>query len=341
MIDWVTARRALDTFSNDEQAALRSFGDRILRVTPSGEVVYEIAAWDSIRSDSHQVVVRVGGSDVWVQGSPARCCGDGDTVFGSGPSASMDLCGSLQRMVAVGGVGVKGLGFGHAGLWSVSRVDVTQSICLPDSHSVLAALDSIRGSQGGRFRVSATSGSTVYHGGKSRLRRGKAYAKGQHIRYMQRSRNYDGRVYNEQEMCMADRLLRLEVSLGAQWWRRMLSEGVNWWDVSPGLLIEAWRTFYEPILGSGGVMGMSVVDRISGVDCTDGARRAALGAWALISSVGWEDAQRCYPRSSWYRHVRILRAAGLGGVDFGTPVVVESILQYPVVASWESLKVAA
>lgn len=55
--------------------------DKIVRISPDGEKVWEISARTSIRSDSHQVIARLG-SNLEIMGSPARVMHT-DNVFGS------------------------------------------------------------------------------------------------------------------------------------------------------------------------------------------------------------------------------------------------------------------
>lgn len=321
LIDWVTARVPLELLSDDARSVVMGWGDRIVRYCPtSGEVRYETAAWDSVRSDSHQLALKVG-CDLWVQGSPARCIGDGDTVFGSGPAAALDLVGCVRHMVAHV-CGVLGVALPPVAQWVVSRVDVTCNLALPALPQVRQALAILRGTEGGRYRVSSTSGDTVYHGGKSKLRKGKAYSKGPHLRYAMKQRGYAGRVYSDQELAAADRLLRLELTLGREWFARN-----DWFAAGPDRLLSEWESYYGRMVGGVEVMTETVADRVravhlNGKRITEGRARAALCCWHLIQSHGWEQAKSLHSRPSWYRHVQVLHAAGLGDADISAGQVV-------------------
>lgn len=183
LLDWITARVDLECFSVSEREALRHLGDRIQRFNPkTGELVWETAAWDSIRSDSHNLSYRVGSDALWMQGSPARVIGDGDAVFGAGSAASLDLPGSVQRMRNML-AGVLGIGLPEPlDVWKVSRVDVTGNLDVGSLPHVRESLAVLRNIEGGRYKVSSQAGSTVYWSQRSRLRAGKAYAKGPHLR---------------------------------------------------------------------------------------------------------------------------------------------------------------
>ena len=110
LIDWITARLESDHLNPEVWAGLRFLQDRVQRFCPkTGEVRWETCPWDSVRSDSHSLAIKVGGDALWLQGSPARVCGSGDAVFGEGPSASLDLPGCLSAMVAFAST--------HLGIW--------------------------------------------------------------------------------------------------------------------------------------------------------------------------------------------------------------------------------
>jgi hypothetical protein len=271
-----------------------------------------------------------------VQGSPARVCGDGDTVFGSGAAAALDLFGCVGRMVSFAETAL-GCELPPASVWIVSRVDVTANLELPSLSDVRAALAILRGTEGGRYRVSATAGDTVYHGGRSKLRKGKAYAKGPHLRHLLKQETYTGRRYDSEEVEAASRLLRLELTLGREWWRR----AGEWCAVTAQVLRDEWESYYGRMLGGVGVMCESVGDRVRAVAKTEGRARAALACWHLIQQFGWEQAKALHSKNTWYRHLRVLHAAGLGDADIsqGRVVPLRRVeLSAALVTSWEQLQ---
>lgn len=317
--------------------------DRIMRYCPrTGEQVWETSAWDSIRSDSHQIAFRVTGDAVLIQGSPARVCGSGDSVFGEGPSASLDLVACLSRMAAFVS-GQVGVDLPQDPLsWKVTRVDVTGNLLLDDLAGVRVALRVLRDCEGGRYRVSQQAGDTVYWSHLSRLRSGKAYAKGPHLDYMMGKKDYTGRQYSDFEKDLADRLLRLELKLGNQWWLRL---GKPWYTVTAYELRMQWREYFERMIGDADMKtDGDVKARIMAAAATEGRGRAALGCWALIQSEGWEKARECFNKSTWYRHLKVLHAAGLGDADISAGKVVafrQKILTCQLVESWDDLRKVA
>ncbi len=342
LIDWITARLDRELFTPEQWQKLDNMADRVLRLCPrTGDVRWQISAWESVRSDSHQIAVKVGGDALWMQGSPARVMGDGCTVFGSGASHALDLVGCVQRMAQfVGGM----IGFDLPGKpiqWVISRVDVTANLLLDDLSSVRTALRVLRDCEGGRYRVSQQAGDTVYWSHKSRLKSGKAYAKGPHLEYLQRQQTYTGRPYNSHDIQQANRLLRLELKLGREFWRRI---DCHWSAITPSQLQKEWSNYFDRMIGHADMKTETdIKTRIFQAAPTEGQGRAAYGTWLLIRSEGWETAKESTCRTTWYRNLKILRAAGLGDADIASGRVVEirrRIIETQLIDSWEALKAA-
>jgi II/X family phage/plasmid replication protein len=340
LIDWVTGRIPLACFGEADRISLRELGERIQRFDPkTGEQVWETSAWDSIRSDSHHLSYRVTSDALWMQGSPARVIGDGDAVFGAGAASALDLPGCVARMRDVLAMAVGVAMPQDIALWKVSRVDVTGNLFIGSLEQVRVALRVLRDVEGGRYRVSQQAGDTVYWSSRSRLRAGKAYAKGPHLVHLMRQKTYDGRQYSGEDIRLAQGLLRLELRLGAQWWRER--GGGDWWEVTADQLNGQWQAYFERMLGDCEVTEMNIEARVKAVAKTEGQAKAALSLWALIQAYGWEQVRNITSRPTWYRNLKILRAAGLSDADFSAAKVVafrRRVLDAREVASWEELK---
>lgn len=354
MLDWLTLRLPYASSTDDgRDLAMRceSIGDRIMRFCPrTSEIRWESSAWDSVRSDSHQVSIRSGSDALWLQGSPARAVGDGDAVFG--PPGGQSVAEGMRAMVRHAS---RALGFllpSDPARWIVSRVDCTVHLLLSDLASVRVALSVLRGVEGGRYRVSQQAGDTVYWSHRSRRKAGKAYAKGPQLRYQMRQQSYAGRPYTDQELDFADRLLRLELRLGAQYLRELkLKTGhdvIEW--TSSDIDFAAW-SYFSRMLGDTEMTQVNDVEqsirRVVGRDgapITDGTARAALGTWGLISSFGWERAKTMVSRPTWYRHMSVLHAAGLSDADISAGRIVElrarRLCEAQRVSSWSDLRAA-
>jgi len=241
LIDWVTCRLPESCLSAESWRVLSGMGDRIARYSAAtGEVVWESTAWDSMRSDSHAIALRLGSDALWLQGSPARVIGQGCAVFGEGSAFQLDLAGCVAAMVQFAGSMV-GLNLPSYMSWLVTRVDVTGNLMLDNQAQVREALTVLRDCEGGRYRVSQQAGDTVYWSHKSKLRKGKAYAKGAHLRYQMKRKGYDGYQYDENQLTLAEKLLRLELTLGSVWFKRQPDA---WFDLTPHQLIRQWEDYF-------------------------------------------------------------------------------------------------
>lgn len=345
LLDWVTLH--LDFASCPDWFGWRvgrEWGHRIVRYDPrSGDVIWHTTAWDTVRSDTHQVVVRFTGNSLTVGGSPARCMGDSDAVFGVGPdgrdlyACSVAMLAHVARVLCIHP-------FPSPRLFRVTRVDVTSNFVLPSLPAVRVALSELRNVEGGRYRVSQQAGDTVYWSHRSTLKSGKAYAKGPHLRFLM-SKAHPGRQYTEEELSQADRLLRLELRLGSEFWRR---NPKRWYAVTWDDLYMVYQSYFSRMLGTDEAIlvkgvDMGFLDRCIKVADTPGQGKAAARTWAVIQSCGWQAAKESMPERSWYRHLSILKAAGLGDADVSAGRVVSlrrPLILHPV-ASWEDLRRAA
>lgn len=335
LIDWVTVRVPMQFLSEEAREAARQLGDRVCCYCPkTGQVRYESQRWESVRSDSHQVAIRAG-TDLWIQGSPARVIGSGCAVFGSGASAALDLPGCVDRMIAFVS-GHLGASLPHWSHWIVSRVDVTGNLELDSLAEVRQALAVLRDCEGGRYRVSQQAGDTVYWSHLSKLRAGKAYAKGPHLLYLMKSPKYEGHRYTPDELAHAARLLRLELKLGREWFARN-----PWKEASPAQLREEWESYFLRMIGGAEVEADNdLQQRIISAAKTEGQGRAAYGCWVMIQNEGWERAREFFSKPTWYRHLKILRSAGLGDADISAGQVVplrRRVLEARLVTNWSQL----
>jgi II/X family phage/plasmid replication protein len=346
LIDWLTARIPFEHIDRAYWEDFRLLTDRVMRFCPrTGETKWEAGAWDSVRSDSHQIAFRVGGDAVWLQGSPARVCGDGDAVFGSGASASLDLSGCLGRMIRFVSDQV-GISLPlDVTKWLVSRTDVTGNLLLDDLAAVRIALKVLRECEGGRYRVSQQSGDTVYWSHRSRLQSGKAYAKGPHIQYMTKRPGYTGRGYSQWEMDVINRLLRLELKIGSQYFRERV--GKPWYEITPEELKSWWCDYFLRMIGSAEMSTEADIKErlfqvvIDGERITEGRAKAAYGCFLMIKNEGWEKAREAFSKTTWYRHLQILRLAGLGDADIAAGTVVpfrRKVIESQLVSSWVELR---
>lgn len=343
VIDWVTFTAPLESFPADYWPLLLSQNDRVFRVQSDGCVVYETVAWDSIRSDSHSITARVTNSSVWIQGSPARVIGDSDNVFSSGASAAEDVAGCVDRMQGffLGRLGVPVLPV-HA--WDVTRIDVTRNLLLDSLAEVRQSLAYLRNAEGGRLRIKQTAGDTIYWNSTSRYKKGKAYAKGPHLLYQMSQKAYHGRPYDQGEIELASRLLRLELTLFKRQWEKNLKIS-DWKCLTPQVLDVAWQDYFGQLLGHTIMNDQELKTRIFAAAPTPGQGKAAYLCWYTIKSMGWEMARDAMTVPTWYRNLKILKDAGLKVTDLGNgkiiPFRVQKVVTGREVRSWVQLRKAA
>lgn len=340
LIDWLSLRLDSDICSDwPGWERLRDWGDRILRYCPkTGEARWEIAAWDSLRSDSHQLAVKASCGSLSIQGSPARVMGDGDTVFGCGDDGR-DIVACAIAMIEFASKLLDLESIPDFRLWVVTRIDVTFNYDLGSVANVRVALAELRSVEGGRYRVSQQAGDTVYWSHRSRHRAGKAYAKGPHLLYLLNQKTYTGRRYSELDLKLAGRLLRLELRLGSKWFHNL---PFRWYDLKWCDLKRQHDEFFLRMVGVEGVevLNIDFVERFSAVAPTPGQGKAAARSWALVQTLGWQAARDTMPTSTWYRHQKIWRAAGLGDADISAGRIVNlrrPLIMRPV-ASWSELR---
>lgn len=343
LIDRLKAFLPYDRFTSSDWVRLSTLTDRIQRVCPrTGAIAWESSVWSSERSDSHYLSFRVAGAGLWLSGSPAKVMGDGCAVFGSGASQALDLEGCLRAMWEFF-LPVADLAdppeFRPAD-WHLTAIDVTDNLVLRDLDEVHQVLAILRGVEGGRYKVSAQAGQTVYWQHRSRLRSAKAYAKGPHLAYMQGRRDYTGREYSPDEIAAAGRLLRLELMLKGEWCRR----NPEWWKLTATDLKTQWLEYFGRMNGEQMVRSDEQLTRnVFAMAQTEGRARAALGCWAMIQAVGWVKAQQGFAPSTWYRHLALLHAAGLSDADVSHGKVVPLVFRVHEavrVSSWSDLMAA-
>lgn len=85
---------------------------------------------------------------------------------------------------------------------------------------------------------------------------------------------------------------------------------------------------------------MGMIDRMVAAAPTEGQGKAAARTWAVIQSVGWQAAKDSMPKRTWYRHLKIIKAAGFSDADISAGRVVNlrrPLLLQPV-SSWDELR---
>jgi II/X family phage/plasmid replication protein len=328
------------------------WGDRICRVCArTGNVVWERNAWDSLRSDSHQISILANSSLIRISGSPARVMGDGDAVFGVG-EAGRDLYCCVDAVLRFVQPRLHVSPLPQARLWHVRRVDITGNYDLGSLANVRIALKELAQTDGGRYRVSQQSGDSPYWNHSSALRSSKAYSKGPHLRQMVKKPGYSGRVYSENELVLSERLLRLEHSLKRLYFLRLRKRGIPWYHLKWSDLFAEYDGFFGQMIGTVESIDMTKhLDKLMQMPSfndpskrmSEAASKSVLRTLYSIQSIGRQATMEMMPTRTWYLHLKYLRQLGYGDNDLAKGNVSylrRQIILNPV-SSWDDLRKAA
>lgn len=336
MIDWLTLKVDAMQLPEATILALRARTGRLVKIDPDGAIEWETVARESIRSDSHQVTVAMGG-ELTICGSPARVM-QTNNVFGSGDpvECARAMLAFVRRTVGVELPDVQA--------FRCTRMDVTENYDLGGAAQVREALMALRHAEGGRYQL-RTSAESVYWSVNSQLRSGKAYHKGPHLEYQARKGLCE---VSAEHIAAAGRLLRLELSLKSQWWRERC--GKSWWTFSEAELQHEHERYFQPLIGGAEVWNMDkaqerCVAAALQLGMTEGQGERAYLYWLAIQQLGFETAKQMASLRTHYRHVKVLREAGYSFADFQARRVIALrrrplVLAQPV-RSWADMRLVA
>ena len=232
--------------------------------------------------------------------------------------------------------------------WQCRRIDITGNYVLPDAASVKHALKQLSLSDGGRRKASNhhRGGDSVYWNPTSDLVKGKAYHKGPQLALLRRK----GKIDCPDEMIeRADRLLRLEHTRGARWFRRFELEGGRWFDLTAAELEGLYLEFFGNLVGGVEVRDMErneLVRRIRDANgITEGRAMAAFTTYRNIRQDGFEVVKGYMSRATFFRHLKYLRGVGITDSELQSGNIipfrpVRVILAQPV-SCWEDILRAA
>jgi II/X family phage/plasmid replication protein len=329
VIDWLTLRLDGSLLPPKVRATFRERQDRIIKINPDGETVWETWSRESIRSDSHQITVRL--TDLLeITGSPARVMQE-DNVFGSS-----DIVECFNAVINFVGKQLNVTLPNDPNIWRVTRVDYTENYNLESLSEVKQALNYLRHAEGGRYQVRTTA-ETVYWSPTSRLRSGKAYAKGPHLDYMKKKGLLD---IDDAKIAAAQSLLRLELKIGSQYWRERSEK--QWFNYTENDFIRIHNDYFGQFIGNVEIMETdNLLEILQSISTTNGQALASFRTWCLVKSVGIEETRKTMPKSTWYRHKKLLNQAGVSWADFQEQKIVpfrrKAIVLDKPVRSWEEV----
>jgi II/X family phage/plasmid replication protein len=230
--------------------------------------------------------------------------------------------------------------------WQCRRIDITGNYLLPDAISVKQALRMLMSSDAARRKASSmkSGGDSVMWNSNSDLVKGKAYHKGPQISYLLRKHPLP---ISAEQLDYAYRLLRLEHTRAARWFRRLEDAGERWQDLNPERLAALYVDFFGRLVdGTVEIKDMqrdSIVSRLMDENgISEGRAQAAYTTLRNIREDGYLTVKDYMTKTTFYRHMSYLRKIGITDSDLHLAKViplrpVKIILAQPV-ASWDDIR---
>lgn len=343
MIDWMTLRYPLAKLPEAIRDRIRGALGSIIMFGPDGVSKWEksVLDFEALRSDTPGLCWTVTGNSAGDQmltiGASPAFLTYGNNVFGSScprESATVLVRFAQRCLNAI---------LPAPQAWECRRIDVTENYALGSVREVKQFLRQLMTADAGRAKATSGGGDSVYWNKASDLRKGKAYAKGPQLRALVAKQKVE---ISDDLIELAERLARLELTLGSRWFRRLAEIEKNWWDLTVQELQEQHAEYFGRFVGKQEVTDMgSLLEELEKVCETAGRAASAHRTWALIRAVGYELAKESMPRATWFRHLKALRAAGLSDADIGAGNVLpfrrrEICIAKPV-RTWAELRSAA
>ena len=303
MIDWLTIRIDISELSEATRAALDGTSNRLQKISPDGEIIWDTASFESLRSDMNGLAWSYG-TCLTLAGSPAS------VVYPNNVFGTSNLGQAFIEMVNFFMI--------HTGVtlpcditkWSCSRIDYTVNYDLGGQHAVAQALHYLRHAHTRGNNVERRH-TTVYWNKTSSIRSGKAYNKYEHAKHYTKKNKAH---YTPEQLQLTRNLLRLELKLGRHWIREQVKP---WYKMTENDLHEQHINFFGNITTDIEVPTMdTLLDRLLDTAPTNGQAHAAHRYFCTIRSLGHEMARSTVTKSSHYRHLANLRKAGLTNADF-------------------------
>jgi len=178
LLDWLTLKICSSRIKPDVLAALRGDANTILCISPDGEHLWDQFSRVSVKSDTHQLNIAVGGYVV-VSGSPARFMPDDtnlcDNVFGS---LDISYCANLMFRHIEKTMDIE---LPTHTDWQLSRCDITQNYFFESgAFDINRILSHWKNADLGKYATS-THGTSIYWQKGNRINSAKAYFKGAQI----------------------------------------------------------------------------------------------------------------------------------------------------------------
>lgn len=354
LIDWLTLKLPISAHTHPALfARVMAFQGHLAAWDSDGTITWQKKTLDidALRSDSPGLFWQISGdgkSDTLVIGASPASLEHGLNMWGSCDiqhcadvlinHAQKALCSLLPGRDA----------------WQCRRVDITANYALPDSASVKTALEQLLVTTGARRRPASGKGAgdTDYWNPTSDLSKGKAYHKGPQVAHLIRKNKLGPteQPLEPEHLELLNRIIRLEHTRGARWFRRLDESGKHWQDLTTQNLIDLHTEFFTPIIGHGiEVKNMEKPEIIRAIitanQCTERLAKAAFTTYRNCKEDGYTNTKDCMAPNTFFTHQRLLKAAGISDAHLRTA----KLLPFPKVrfelaspvSCWDDIRRAA
>ena len=332
MIDWLTLCLPAERLGSHALSALRNRQSILQRTNADGEIEWRTNAREEIRHGRRKLTSRLSAGRVELSGSPARVTRD-ENVFGE-----RDVRRCAHEMIRFFEERTRTELPHDLALWNCTRLAVTLNYALSSAAAVVAALHGLAVAGGPRLVVS-THGDTVYWNRRSKTRAGMAYHKGP--QFARKVRKGEATASPER-VAVSNFLLRLELSLGAQFWRERAARPWHKWTVEE---LEAENQgYFAPLIASVTTTRPSDVLRaLKEVTARPSLASTVYRTLLEIQSDGLEAVRPRMANSTFHRHRKLLFQAGLTWADLNSPSqpARQSLDLGEPVHEWDDLALAA
>jgi II/X family phage/plasmid replication protein len=301
MIDWLTIKTDISNLSPEDRKTLQGHCSTLMKIDPSGEIVWSTGQFESLRSDMCGLAWNYG-THLTLAGSPASIIHT-NNVFGTS-----DIAWAFRYMVEFFELFMK-VSLPSIENWSCSRIDFTQNYDVGGQPAVAQTLQYLRQCPTRGNNVERKH-STVYWNKTSTMRSAKAYNKYEHAKaHTKKNRAY----YTPEQYELVKNIIRLELKLGRHWIRKL---DKPWYSLTQAELQNQHNDFFSEVLGDIEVPTMdTLLSKLLKVAPTKGQAMSAFNYFALIRQVGSENARAVTSETTHYRHVSNLKKAGLTKAD--------------------------
>lgn len=339
LIDWLTLRTKISDLQESELLELIPYLAKMEITNLANDQVIQtklVIDIDAVRSDFQGLVwsISSNGRDKYLNigGSPASI-ENGSNLFGSGDYQHCKKIIIKHAQKALRGCLVP------SSNWHPRRIDITQNYFLQSRTQVKDALHMLRASDGMRQK-STVKGDSIYWGESSKYRKGKAYDKHTQakelIKRAEKLKNTP--PYTPEQLKQMENILRLELTLGRQWF----DEHPNEDNLKQDYLIEEHEAFFTKFIGDSEVSDMDTLFKNLQLTAPSiGIARSAYSTYLMIKQNGYHHTFEHMKPRTFYMHKKALLSAGLCEADLTNGNIIElrkrKITMTPVY-NWEHLQ---